>query len=204
MAVLGPGGDRPAPRAAAAQRRTARRGFLASRGMPRSSRGPHVACCVGWRRQGKKVAAAPLRAGDRGAARTFWPTPPIERPDGQPPSRKKTVASPRSDDQGVMMAPWREASRRHRAWPALARGGGARSARRRQRQIGKAQPDRGRTALNGGFRGAHPAELWSSAAAKRVCDPQPVLDGESVVHILRPERVALGAGRGGGDHRVVD
>ena len=83
MAVLGPGGDRPAPRAAAAQRRTARRDFLASRGMPRSSRGSHAACCVGWRRQGKKVAAAPLRAGDRGVARTSWPNPPIERPDGR-------------------------------------------------------------------------------------------------------------------------
>ena len=81
---------------------------------------------------------------------------------------------------------------------------------RRESAAAALAPDRqgagepGRSAQNGDFRAAQPAGPRSSAEAKRVCDAQPVLDDDAVVHAVRPERVALGVERGGGDHRVVD
>ena len=162
MAVLGPGGDRPAPRAAAAQRRTARRDFLVSRGMARSSRGSHAACCVGWRRQGKKVAAAPLRAGDRGAARSSWPNPPIERPNG----RRRTPAGRRrwrAAAAGIKVLRW-HCGGRLRA--STKRGlSGQKAAGRGQIGVGSDRdaPTRQgsggsrRSALNSGFRGPRAA-----------------------------------------------
>jgi hypothetical protein len=117
--------------------------------------------------RGRKSPLAPLRAGDRGAARTSRPNPPIERPHGAAPdpSREETVASRGAGDQGVTMAPWRETSHQHGGQMVLACVGRARSGRSwlpqrsRWRQIGKVQADRGRPALTGDFSGTEPARL---------------------------------------------
>ena len=56
-----------------------------------AGRGPRAIFRVGWSPRGRKSPRAPLRAGDRGAACTSWPNPPIERPDG----RQRTPAGRR-------------------------------------------------------------------------------------------------------------
>ena len=44
----------------------------------------------------------------------------------------------------------------------------------------------------------------SPRPAKRVDDAEAVFEGHSVVHVLRPQGVAIGVRHRGGDHRVVD
>ena len=79
--------------------------------------------------------------------------------------------------------------------------------RRRQRSRRRLDPQgsNGPGTSRSGRRQRSPAAVSApSARVKRVGDAELILDDDAVVHVLRPERVALGVAREGGDHRVVD